>query len=127
MAIVIETRHAGRKTEERLPADESELVAALAKLDGNRTTVFTVTVIGNHLLVGGGEGRYTVTAMMEDGRSCVLVGGQQAIEDTAMLILGGQRTPQPLRYIVDGLRALKVARHFLRTGHMDEEEQWEEP
>jgi hypothetical protein len=69
MTIVIETRQAGRVIKERLPVGEPELADALAKLDGDQTTVFTVTVFGNHLFVGGGEGRYTVSTLMEDGRS----------------------------------------------------------
>jgi hypothetical protein len=126
MSIVVETSQGSRNLKEHLPLGDTELAKAMAKLDGGRTTVFSITVLGNILFVGGGSGRYTVSSLMEDGSSSALVGDSQAAGDV-MMIIGGQQIPQPVRYIVDADRALKVAKHFSRTGHLDEEEPWEEP
>jgi hypothetical protein len=43
------------------------------------------------------------------------------------MVIGGQRISQPLRYVVGGSRALKVARYFAEAGQLDKEEEWEEP
>ena len=126
MSIVIETRLGGRSTEEHLPLGDRELTAAIAKLDGQQTTAFTITVGGSLLIVGGGAGRYVVTAWMADGQPCDLVGDPQATGEIPMVV-GGQLSSQPGRYIVAGDLVLKVTRYFSRTGHMDDEETWEEP
>jgi hypothetical protein len=126
MSIVVETRQGGRSVEEHLPLGDAELAKALTKLDGDRTTVFTITVLGNMLFIGGGAGKYTVTSMMDDDTCFALVGDRQATGET-MMVVGGQRIPEPIRYIVEADRALKVAKHFSRTGRLDEEEDWEEP
>jgi hypothetical protein len=67
-----------------------------------------------------------VTSMMDDDVCFALVGDRQATGET-MMVIGGQRIPQPIRYIVEADRALKVAKHFSRAGRLDEEEDWEEP
>jgi hypothetical protein len=126
MSIVIETRLGGRSTEEHLPLGDRELTAAIAKLDGQQTTALTITVGGSLLLVGGGAGRYVVTAWVADGQPCELVGNSQATGEIPMVV-GGQLSPQPGRYIVAGDLLLKVTRYFSKTGHMDDEEVWEEP
>jgi hypothetical protein len=126
MSILIETRQGGQAFEEHLPLGDTELASALAKLDGRNTTVLTITVLGNQLLIGGGAGRYTVSAFLDEDTWFELVGDDLAVGEISMVI-GGQRIPQPTRYIVDGERALKVARHFSRVGNLDEEETWEQP
>lgn len=126
MSIVIETRRGGRSAEEHLPLGDRELTAAIAMLDGQQTTALTITVGRSLLLVGGGAGRYVVTAWIADAQPCELVGDLQAAGEIPMIV-GGQLAPQPCRYVVAGDRVLKVARYFLRTGQMDDEEVWEEP
>lgn len=126
MSIFIETRQGGRASEERLPLGDAELVSSLAKLDGKNTTVLTIAVRGNELLIGGGPGMYTVSAFMNENTWFELVGDGQATGEVSMII-GGQRVPQPVRYLVDGERALKAARFFSRAGNLDEEESWERP
>ena len=126
MSILIETRQGGRAFKERLPLGDTELVNGLAKLDGENTTVLTIEVRGNKLLIGGGAGMYTVSAFMNENTWCTLVGDDQATDEVSMVI-GGQMAPQPVRYIVDGERALKAARFFSRAGNLDEEERWEGP
>ena len=126
MSILIETRQGGRAFEEHLPLGDTELASSLAKLDGRNTTVLTIAVRGNELLIGGGAGMYTVSAFMNEDTWFELVGDDQATGEVSMVI-GGQRAPQPVRYIVDGERALKAARFFSRAGNLDEEESWEGP
>jgi hypothetical protein len=126
MSILIETRQGGRAFKERLPLGDTELVSGLAKLDGENTTVLTIEVHGNKLLIAGGAGMYTVSAFMNESTWFALVGDDQATDEVSMVI-GGQRAPQPVRYIVDGERALKAARFFSRAGNLDEEENWEGP
>lgn len=126
MSIVIETRQGSRKSEERLPLGDRELTTAIARLDGQQTTALTITVGGSLLLVGGGAGRYRVTAWLADSQPCELVGDPQATGEIPMIV-GGQLAPQPARHIVASDRVLKVARYFSETGHMDDEEVWEEP
>jgi len=125
MSIVIETRLGGRSTEEHLPLGDRELATAIARLDGQQTTTLSITVGGSLLIVGGGAGRYVVTAWIADGQPCELVGDPQSAGEIPMIV-GGQLTPQPCRYIVAGARAVKVAKYFSRTGQMDDEEVWEE-
>lgn len=126
MSICVETSEGTRTAEEHLPLGDAELVDALAKLDGLRTTLLTITVLGNELFVGGGCAMYTVTALMDDGRSFALVGDREARGNTAMIV-GGQQIAQPVRYVVESDRVLKVARHFSEAGHLDDDELWEEP
>jgi len=126
MSIVVETSQGSRNLREHLPLGDVELANALAKLDGRRTTVFSITVLGNKLFIGGGAGKYTVTSMMDDEVCFALVGDRQATGET-MMVIGGQRIPQPIRYIVEADRAPKAAKHFSKAGRLDEEEDWEEP
>lgn len=126
-SIVIETKHSGRYIKEHLPLGDAGFADALSKLDGDRTTVFSVTALGNRLFVGGGDGgRYTVTSLMADGTSSALVGDPQAA-GTSRMVVGGQWIDQPRRYIVDADRALKACRCFARQGQLDDEEIWENP
>jgi hypothetical protein len=126
VSIVIETRQNGRFVKEQLPLDHAGIAEALSKLDGDRTSVFTMTVSGNHLLVGAGAGKYTVTTMMVDGRSLALVGDQVA-SGKVRTVIGGQLSDQPVRYLVDADRVLRACRYFAREGEMDDQDQWEEP
>ena len=126
MSILIETRQGGRSYEERFPLDDTGIASALAKLDGEKTTVLTIVVLGNKMLIGGGSGKYTVSAFMNEDTWLELLGDEQATGEISMII-GGQRIPQPVRYIVDSKRALKVAKRFSSTGSLDEEEVWESP
>ncbi len=126
MSILIETRQGGRASEERLLLGDTELVSSLAKLDGRNNTVLTIAVRGNRLLIGGGAGMYIVSAFTNEDTWFELVGDDQATGEVSMVI-GGQRVPQPVRYIVDGERALKAARFFSRAGNLDEGESWEGP
>jgi hypothetical protein len=75
---------------------------------------------------GGTTPMYTVSAFMNEDTWFELVGDDQATGEVSMVI-GGQRVPQPVRYIVDAERALKAARFFSREGNLDEEESWERP
>ena len=38
------------------------------------------------------------------------------------MVVGGQRIPQPRRYVVESDRALKAASYFSMTAHLDKEE-----
>jgi Immunity protein Imm1 len=124
MSIVIETTQGRGKTEERLPLGDQEIDTAIAMLDGKLTTVLTITTLDNILFIGGGAGKYTVTALMNDGSSYELVGDSESTDDIPMIV-GGQRVPQPIRYIVNLDRARTTAKHFAKTGRLDENETWE--
>jgi hypothetical protein len=126
MSITVETTQGSRIVEEYLLLGDAELANAFSKLDGNLTTLMVIAVHGSELFVGGGGGRYTVTALMDGGRSLALVGDREVTGDIP-LVVGGQRIPQPLRYVVEYDRALMAASCFSKTGHLDEEEVWEEP
>lgn len=126
MTIVVETTQGQGKAEEHLPLGDREIGAAIAMLDGKQTTVLTITVLDNILFIGGGAGKYTVTTLMSDGSSHALVGDSESTDNGSMIV-GGQRIPQPIRYIVTSGHALKAARYFAKTGRLDEQETWEEP
>ena len=127
MSIVIETKQSGRYIKEYLPLGDTEFADALSKLDGDRTTLFSVMALGNELFVAGGAGgRYTVTSLMADGTSSALVGDPKA-RGEVRLIAGGSWIDQPARYIIDAERALRACRYFAEEGRLDEREIWEQP
>ena len=127
MSILVETTDGARNRTEEWPTGDAELINALGKLDGGRTTLVTLVVLDAKLFIAGGAaGMYTVTSLANDGTSLALVGNWQATEEVAMII-GGQRILQPIRYVVNVDRAFKVAKYFSGTGRLDEEEAWEKP
>ena len=50
-----------------------------------------------------------------------LVGDREVTGEIPM-VGGGQRIPQPRRYVVESDRALKAASYFSMTAHLDKEE-----
>jgi hypothetical protein len=126
-SIAIETRVGATAVDEVLPLGERELEDAVGRLDGDRTTVVTVSIARRLMFVGGGRGHYTVTSLdEEDGESHALVGDAGAEGDTRLMI-GGQLISQPRRYLVTREDALSVAKEFVRTGQFARDERWESP
>ena len=126
MSIVVETKQDGRLTREQLSAEDAGIAEALSRLDGDRTSLFTLTVSDDCLFVGGGAGMYTVTTLMADGTSLALV-GDEAASGEIWMIVGGQWIDQPVRYLVDADRVLRACRYFAREGQADKQDHWEEP
>jgi hypothetical protein len=126
MPIIIETRQGGKKAEEQLPLGDHELGTAIGKLDGRQTTALTIAIGGDVLLIGGGAGSYVVTGWMAGEEPRDLVGDPQAAGEVP-LVVGGQLGSYPARLVVTSERALKVAKCFSKTGHMDAGEVWEGP
>jgi hypothetical protein len=126
VSIVVETKQNGRLLEEQLPLDDAGIATAIDKLDGDRTSVFTMTVSGNELFVGGGGGKYTVTTLMTDVRCLALV-GDQAASGTSRMIIGGQWIDQPIRYVMDADRVVRACGYFAREGQIDDSDRWEVP
>lgn len=60
------------------------------------------------------------------GSCFALVGNPEAMGEIE-IILGGVWTPQPLRYVVRRGPALQAARHFMQTGQMTGQQEWEKP
>jgi hypothetical protein len=66
MSIVIETKQGGRIAKEHLPVGDAELADALSKLDGDRTTLFSITIFRQSLVCR--RGRREVYGQYLDGR-----------------------------------------------------------
>ncbi len=111
MSIVVETSAGARIEEERLDLSADAAAKAIHRLDGKRTTLCTLERGGDQLFIAGGDGRYTVSAMLSDGTVENLVGDSQA-KGTEPMVSGGQLIDQPAKYIVSAEKAIAVAQDF---------------
>ena len=124
MSIVVETSAGARIEEERLDLSADSAVKAIRRLDGKRTTLCTLERGGDQLFIAGGDGRYTVSAMLSDGTVENLVGDPQAI-GTEPMVSGGQLIDQPAKYIVSAEKAIAVAQDFAEARNWRRSRTWD--
>lgn len=126
MSITIETKAGAQLPSRELPWTANDARAAIAELDGSKTTSVQLLHDGSYLWIGGGPDRFTVTyATPNIEKAYSLILNPQA-EGTEPRVMGGQRIEQPIRELVSREAAEQAAAEFVETGSVALTREWED-
>lgn len=127
--IVIVDEWSGVKSRESTLKDATwaDVARLIRRLDARRHTIVNLKIDdGNHLTVGGGNGRLIVTVTADGDRFFDLVRAAPIDTSTIRLNVGGQEGEYPADQVVDEDTAIACAMTYLKSSKMDERFKWRE-
>lgn len=110
--------------EVRSPGFE-ELIELFRKLDGKVHTLLVLDAPnGARLMIGGGAGRYVVSATVSEQEFWNLL-SEVDKHGAVVVTTGGQDGEFPARQVVDEAHAIQAAKTFLSSAKLDSNLLWE--
>ena len=105
----------------------NQIETAIRELNGKNKTLVTLGADEEtYMSIGGGAGKYVVTATFDNFDFYILVNLLKPDNQIEKLVVGGQQGNYSAKMCVDLLPCLLAARTFVESGKLDTLLSWEE-